>query len=218
MWRSLTTVISGSFSAHYCGAVYPLPTVRPQCHEPSIDTLGYGTERIEEEVEQLFQGHKMLRMDLDTTRNKNSYSQIIDDFSERRASILVGTQMVTKGLDFGGVEMVAVLNADSIINYPDFRSAERAFCMLEQVAGRAGRRAGAPGNVVVQTYQPTHPVLRFVSDHNYAAYFAYEIDERRRFTYPPFLAHHLHLSKTSRPGRVAVYCRSVCQSPAATVR
>ena len=171
---------------HYCGAVYPLPTVCPQCHEPSIDTLGYGTERIEEEVEQLFQGHKMLRMDLDTTRNKNSYSQIIDDFSERRASILVGTQMVTKGLDFGGVEMVAVLNADSIINYPDFRSAERAFCMLEQVAGRAGRRAGAPGNVVVQTYQPTHPVLRFVSDHNYAAYFAYEIDERRRFTYPPF--------------------------------
>ena len=171
---------------HYCGAVYPLPTVCPQCHEPSIETIGYGTERIEEEVEQQFHGHKMLRMDLDTTRNKNAYSRIIDDFSDRKASILVGTQMVTKGLDFGGVEMVAVLNADSIINYPDFRSCERAFCMLEQVAGRAGRREGNPGIVVVQTYNPAHPVLGYVARHDYDAFFKSELEERRRFTYPPF--------------------------------
>lgn len=171
---------------HYCGAVYPLPTVCPQCHEPSIETIGYGTERIEEEVEQQFHGHKMLRMDLDTTRNKNAYSRIIDDFSDRKASILVGTQMVTKGLDFGGVEMVAVLNADSIINYPDFRSCERAFCMLEQVAGRAGRREVNPGIVVVQTYNPAHPVLGYVARHDYDAFFKSELEERRRFTYPPF--------------------------------
>lgn len=171
---------------HYCGAVYPLPAVCPQCHEPSIETVGYGTERIEEEVQEQFVGHRMLRMDLDTTRNKNSYTQIIDDFSDRKASILVGTQMVTKGLDFGGVEMVAVLNADSVINYPDFRSCERAFCMLEQVAGRAGRRAGQPGVVVVQTWQPSHPVLQLVAAHDYASFFSRELEERRRFTYPPF--------------------------------
>lgn len=171
---------------HYCGAVYPLPNVCPQCHEPSIEILGYGTERVEEEVENAFKGVKLLRMDLDTTRNKASYEQIIDDFSAGKAQILVGTQMVTKGLDFGGVEMVGVLNADSIINYPDFRSAERAFNMLEQVAGRAGRREGQSGRVVVQTGRPEHPIFRFLLDHDYEGFFAHELEERRRYFYPPF--------------------------------
>ncbi len=171
---------------HYCGAVYPLPNVCPQCKEPAIEILGYGTERIEEEVGGRFPNVKMLRMDLDTTRNKDSYEKIIDDFSAGKAQILVGTQMVTKGLDFGGVETVGVLNADAVINYPDFRSVERAFNMLEQVAGRAGRRSGAEGQVVIQTYQPSHPVLRHVVKHDYESYFEAEIAERERFFYPPF--------------------------------
>lgn len=171
---------------HYCGAVYPLPNVCPQCKEPAIEILGYGTERIEEEVGARFPNVKMLRMDLDTTRNKDSYEKIIDDFSAGKAQILVGTQMVTKGLDFGGVETVGVLNADAVINYPDFRSVERAFNMLEQVAGRAGRRSSAEGRVVIQTYQPSHPVLRHVVKHDYECYFEAEIAERERFFYPPF--------------------------------
>lgn len=171
---------------HYCGAVYPLPSVCPQCKEPAIEILGYGTERIEEEVEEIFPSYKMMRMDLDTTRNKNSYEQIIGDFSERKAQILVGTQMVTKGLDFKGVEMVGVLNADSLINFPDFRSNERTFNMLEQVAGRAGRRTGTHGLVIIQTYQPAHHVLSYVRSHDYEAYYHQEIEERRKFFYPPF--------------------------------
>lgn len=171
---------------HYCGSMYPLPTVCPQCKEPAIEILGYGTERVEEEVAKLFPDRKMLRMDLDTTRNKHAYEQIIDDFSDKKADILVGTQMVTKGLDFGGVEMVGVLNADALINFPDFRSSERAFNMLEQVSGRAGRRAGVKGTVVIQTYQPSHYVLSYVKSHNYEGFYTHEIEERRRFYYPPF--------------------------------
>jgi primosomal protein N' (replication factor Y) len=171
---------------HYCGSVYPLPKVCPQCHEPAIEILGYGTERIEEEVAATFGKTKMLRMDLDTTRNKDAYERIIDDFSAGKAQILVGTQMVTKGLDFGGVQLVGVLNADAIINFPDFRSTERAFNMLEQVSGRAGRREGVEGTVVIQTYQPGHKVLKFVANHNYEGYFNSEIAERQHFFYPPF--------------------------------
>jgi len=171
---------------HYCGAVYPLPQVCPQCKEPGIEILGYGTERIEEEVHSAFPNVKMLRMDLDTTRNKDAYEKIIDDFSARKAQILVGTQMVTKGLDFGGVETVVVLNADSIINFPDFRSTERAFNMLEQVAGRAGRRNDTRGQVVVQTFQPSHPLFRYVIAHDYTGYYNEEIESRRRYAYPPF--------------------------------
>ena len=171
---------------HYCGAVYPLPTVCPQCKEPAIEIIGYGTERIGEEVEAALPDVKMLRMDLDTTRNKDSYEKIIDDFSAGKASVLVGTQMVTKGLDFGGVEMVGVLNADTLINFPDFRSAERAFNMLEQVSGRAGRRSGQKGRVVVQTWQPAHPVLSFLKAHDYEGFYNTEIEARRQFAYPPF--------------------------------
>ncbi len=171
---------------HYCGAVYPLPAVCPQCNEPAIEVLGYGTERIEDEITEIFPEAKTLRMDLDTTRNKDSYEHIIDDFSAGRADILVGTQMVTKGLDFQGVRTVCVVSADSVLNYPDFRSGERAFNMLEQVAGRAGRRDGEPGSVLIQTYDPAHPVLSYVVAHNYRGFYDREIAERQRYFYPPF--------------------------------
>lgn len=171
---------------HYCGAVYPLPQVCPQCHEPAIEEIGYGTERVEEEIQNFLPDTPILRMDLDSTRNKHSYEQIIDAFSEGKARVLVGTQMVTKGLDFKDVEMVGVLNADAVINHPDFRSCERGFNMLEQVSGRAGRRDGHRGRVVVQTYQPEHPILRFVANHDYNGFYDTEIEQRRRHFYPPF--------------------------------
>ena len=170
---------------HYCGASYPLPTICPACKEPAVEILGYGTERIEEEVANLFPDHKILRMDLDTTRNKDNYENIIEDFSNHKANILVGTQMVTKGLDFGGVSLVTVLNADRLINFPDFRSAERAYNMLEQVSGRAGRR-NTQGKVIVQTSNPSHPIIDFLKNHDYTGFFNHEIEERKEFNYPPF--------------------------------
>lgn len=170
---------------HYCGATYPMPRTCPQCGEPAMAVAGYGTERVEDAIAEEFAEARTLRMDLDTTRARDSYDRIIDTFSAHKADILVGTQMVTKGLDFGDVGMVAVVNADNIIYYPDYRSAERAFNMLEQVAGRAGRR-GEAGRVVVQTYAPDHPVIGFVRTHDYAGFFEHEIEERRAYNYPPF--------------------------------
>lgn len=170
---------------HYCGTPYAVPEVCPACKEPSIEVLGYGTERIEEEVEENFPGVAIARMDLDTTRNKDGYENIIENFSKGRSSILVGTQMVTKGLDFGGVSVVGVLNADAVINFPDFRSTERAFNMLEQVAGRAGRKSGN-GKVAIQTYNPSHPIFSFLSAHDYKGFYQYELSEREKFVYPPF--------------------------------
>ncbi len=170
---------------HYCGATYPLPTVCPVCKEPSVEIVGYGTERVEERVQSSFPRARILRMDLDSTRNKDGYQEIINTFSARKADILVGTQMVTKGLDFDAVSVVAVLSADMLIHYPDFRSAERAFDMLMQVAGRAGRR-DTPGLVLVQTSEPQHAVIGFVREHDYRGFYEHEIAERRKFLYPPF--------------------------------
>lgn len=172
---------------HYCGAVYPVPQVCPQCKEPTIEEVGYGTERVEDELTGRLEGATVLRMDLDSTRNKNSYGQIIEAFSEGKANVLVGTQMVTKGLDFKDVDMVGVLNADAVLNYPDFRSGERGFNMLEQVSGRAGRSDATAGRVVVQTYEPGHPILDYVSRHDYQGYYESEIEQRRRHFYPPFV-------------------------------
>ncbi len=174
-----------TLSCHYCGFSVTLPDLCPACKQPTIEIVGYGTERIEDDIEELFPESKILRMDLDTTRNKNSYERIIDDFSSRKADILVGTQMVTKGLDFDGVSIVGILNADTMINFPDFRSHERAFCMMEQVAGRAGRKA-RQGQVVIQTSQPDNPVIRFVTAHDYQGFYREELTERERFHYPPF--------------------------------
>lgn len=176
---------AGEMVCHYCGATYKLPTICPACKEPAIEVYGYGTERIEEIAESSFPGARIMRMDLDTTRNKDSYLNIINDFSLGKADILVGTQMVTKGLDFERVSLVGILNADNIINFPDFRASERAFNMLEQVAGRAGRR-NKRGLVIVQTSQPAHPILSYLQAHNYEGFYEHELEERRRYGYPPF--------------------------------
>lgn len=177
-------------SCHYCGTNYPIPRVCPNCSEPAIEIVGFGTERLEEDLKENFSDLRVLRMDLDTTRNKDSYSKIIDEFSEHKADILVGTQMVTKGLDFKDVNLVGVLNADALINFPDFRSAERAFNMLEQVGGRSGRSVADGGDgarVIIQTYNPEHPVIQFAAQHNYEGFYEHELAERRQFGYPPFM-------------------------------
>ena len=176
---------AGEMVCHYCGATYKLPTICPACKEPAIEVYGYGTERIEEIAESSFPGARIMRMDLDTTRNKDSYLNIINDFSLGKADILVGTQMVTKGLDFERVSLVGIRNADNLINFPDFRASERAFNMLEQVAGRAGRR-NKRGLVIVQTSQPAHPILSYLQAHNYEGFYEHELEERRRYGYPPF--------------------------------
>ena len=174
-----------SLSCHYCGYTLSLPNICPACQMPGIEIVGYGTERIEDEVERAFPEGKISRMDLDTTRSKSSYDRIIDEFSSRATNILVGTQMVTKGLDFDGVSVVGILNADMMIHFPDFRASERAFDMLEQVAGRAGR-AHHRGKVVIQTSQPDNVVIQQVVAHDYEAFYEHELAEREKFGFPPF--------------------------------
>lgn len=172
-------------SCHYCGFTMPLPVVCPACGQPSIEVVGYGTERIEDDIEHFFPSAKIARMDLDTTRGKDSHEKIIDDFSNRRTQILVGTQMVTKGLDFDGVSVVGIVNADNMINFPDFRAHERAFDMIEQVAGRAGRKH-KQGIVCIQTSEPRHPIIQYAVAHDYLGFIKNELEERRHFGYPPF--------------------------------
>lgn len=175
---------------HYCGAEYSMPLTCPSCKSPSVEVAGYGTERIADDISRCFPDAKVTRMDLDTTRNKDAYSNLIADFSNRKSQILVGTQMVTKGLDFGGVGMVVAVNPDAMLSMPDFRAAERTFNMLEQVAGRAGRNPDAKGErskVVIQTRTPDHPIFSFLSGHDYAGFYTHEIAERQQFRYPPFV-------------------------------
>lgn len=170
---------------HYCGAVYEVPHICPACNEPSIEVRGFGTERIEEDVEHIYPDYKVARMDLDTTRSRNAYEQIIDEFAQRKSRILIGTQMVTKGLDFDHVSVVGILSADTMMNYPDFRAHERAFQMMAQVAGRAGRKHHK-GTVVLQTSNPSHPLIQQVIRHDYEAMYRTQIAERQQFCYPPF--------------------------------
>ncbi len=170
---------------HYCGYSQEVPTRCPACGETSIVIQGFGTERIEEEIEHTFPDYHIARMDLDTTRNRKAYEQIISDFEQQKSRILVGTQMVTKGLDFDHVSVVGILSADTLLNYPDFRAHERAFQMMEQVAGRAGRKS-RQGTVILQTAQPQHPVIAQIMRHDYAGMYATQIAERQQFNYPPF--------------------------------
>ena len=170
---------------HYCGYTRALPTVCPACGLNGIEVYGYGTERIAEEVGKNFPEARISRMDLATTRNKDAYQDIIEDFAAHRTDILVGTQMVSKGLDFGEVRMAGVINADTLLNFPDFRSNERAYNMLEQVAGRAGRRK-EKGKVLIQTTNPKENVFEYVKAHDYSSYYQSEIAERERYAYPPF--------------------------------
>ena len=169
---------------HYCGYHAPIPAVCPQCGG-ELKAIGFGTERIEDEIQTLFPEAKVLRMDLDTTRNKSAYQDIINAFANHECDILVGTQMVTKGLHFDDVRLVAVLNADPLFNQPNFRAYERAYQMLEQVAGRAGRK-GTKGEVWIQTFDPDNIVLSMVQRHDYQALYDHQIAERKLFNYPPF--------------------------------
>lgn len=175
---------SNEMRCHYCGYKSPIPLVCPDCGG-ELKTIGFGTERIEDEIQTLFPDARVLRMDLDTTRNKSAYDDIINAFANHECDILIGTQMVTKGLHFDDVRLVAVLNADPLFNQPDFRAYERAFQMLEQVAGRAGRK-GSKGEVWIQSFDPANKVLEMLRHHDYQALYLQQIEERRLFHYPPF--------------------------------
>ena len=175
---------TNSLVCHYCGHNTRIPSKCPKCGG-EMRTQGFGTERLEEEIRGLFPEARVARMDLDSTRKKDSYQQIIDDFAAHRVDILIGTQMVTKGLHFNDVSLVAVLQADSLLNTPDFRSYEQAFQMLEQVSGRAGR-TGSQGEVMIQTFNPKNPVFEFLKAHDYEGLYQQQIAERELFKYPPY--------------------------------
>lgn len=175
---------SNLLKCHYCGYAIEVPHECPECHSTAVEMRGYGTEKIEDELAVLFPNAVVQRMDLDTTRSKNAYQKIISDFEQHKTDILVGTQMVTKGLDFDRVSVVGVLNADNLISFPDFRSFERAFQIMSQVSGRAGRKE-VPGCVVIQSYQPDHPAFKYVVANDFHAMYNTQIAERRQFYYPP---------------------------------
>ncbi|RUT79348.1 replication restart helicase PriA [Ancylomarina longa] len=170
---------------HYCGHGIHPPTSCEHCGSTNLEDRGFGTEKIEEELEVLFPDARIARMDLDTTRKKHAYEKLIYKFENRNLDILVGTQMVSKGLDFDNVSLVGILNADSMLNFPDFRAYERSYQMMAQVSGRAGRK-NKRGKVLIQTYTPDHPILRNVIENDYAAMYANQIEERQAYAYPPF--------------------------------
>ena len=172
-------------TCHYCGASYPIPPKCPNCGEQNLTGKGYGTERIEDCLQKVFPTARIARMDLDTTRSRQRYEQIIDDFQHFRTDILVGTQMVTKGLDFEKVSVVGILNAGTMLSQPDFRSYEHAFQMMEQVAGRAGRK-NEQGYVVLQTQDTEASAIRQVVNHDYTAMYREQLEERSLFNYPPY--------------------------------
>ena len=176
--------VEGQLRCHYCGYTYPIPDKCPSCFSRDIRQRGYGTEKVEERLAELGFS-RIARMDLDTTRTKNAYERIINDFSAGRTQILIGTQMVSKGLDFENVSIVGILDADTMLNYPDFRAYEQAFQMLCQVSGRAGRQ-GRRGVVYLQTRHPDLPVIRQVVENDFPAFFREQCDERQMFSYPPF--------------------------------
>ena len=170
---------------HYCGFTYQVPDICPACGCKELRPKGSGTERIEDALHEAFPEANIARMDLDTTRTRNAYERIIRDFSAGRTNILIGTQMVTKGLDFDKVSVVGILNADNMLNYPDFRAYEHAYMMMAQVGGRAGRR-GKRGLVVIQTYSPNLPVISQVTRGDYLGMYNDQLSERLQFHYPPF--------------------------------
>jgi primosomal protein N' (replication factor Y) len=172
-------------TCHYCGHTYAVPSVCPACNGTDLENRGFGTERIEDDVKALFPEARVARMDLDTTRSRTAYERIISDFQNGDTDILIGTQMVSKGLDFERVSVVGILNADTLLNYPDFRSYERAFQLMAQVAGRAGRKH-KQGLVILQTRSPQLPVVQQVVANDYEQLYLDQIAERQLFRYPPF--------------------------------
>lgn len=172
-------------TCHYCGCTYPVPKSCPACGGVELINRGFGTEKVEDDIKAIFPEARVARMDLDTTRTRSAYERIISDFQNGKTDILIGTQMVSKGLDFDRVSVVGILNADSMLNYPDFRSYERAFQLMAQVAGRAGRKNGQ-GLVVLQTKSPDLPLIHEVMDNDYLRMYREQMEEREMFRYPPF--------------------------------
>ena len=172
-------------TCHYCGYTYQVPTECPACGCKELQTKGYGTEKIEDQVRDIFPDAHIARMDLDTTRTRNAYERIISDFSSGRTNLLIGTQMISKGLDFDKVSVVGILNADNLLNYPDFRAFEHAYMMMAQVSGRAGRK-GKQGLVILQTKSPNVPIIQQVVHNDYAGFYRSLIAERQQFNYPPY--------------------------------
>ena len=172
-------------TCHYCGYTYQVPTECPACGCTELRTKGYGTEKIEAEVRDIFPEARIARMDLDTTRSRSAYERIISDFSAGRTNLLIGTQMISKGLDFDKVSVVGILNADTMLNYPDFRAYEHAYMMMSQVSGRAGRK-GRRGLVILQTKSPDLPLIHQVVRSDYTAHYRSVIAERQQFHYPPY--------------------------------
>ena len=170
---------------HYCGYTTSVPTECPSCKSTDLKMHGFGTERIEDDLKVVFPEANCARLDLDTTRTKNSYQYILEQFQNKETDILVGTQMVTKGLDFDSVKTVGILNADNMLTFPDFRAYERSFQLMEQVSGRAGRK-GDKGKVIIQTYQPQHQVIQSVMSHDFVHFYEEQMPVRRQFNYPPY--------------------------------
>lgn len=176
---------SGKLHCHYCGYKEDAPSICPACGSTHLEYKGFGTEKVEDELSLLLPEAKITRMDLDTTRSRNSLQNILNDLEEKKIDILVGTQMVAKGLDFSDITVIGIINADSLLKYPDYRANERSFQMLAQVSGRAGRR-GKQGKVVIQTYDPNHRVIKQVIENDYQDLYFTEMTERKSFKYPPF--------------------------------
>jgi len=177
---------SNQLRCHYCGYVSAIPEKCPECHGVSLKMKGFGTEKVEEELGLIFPKARITRMDLDTTRSKHSLQQIIGEFEERKTDVLVGTQMVTKGLDFDNKPGLHIKNADNMLSYPDFRAAERSFQLMAQVSGRSGRK-NKQGKVIIQTYNPMHPVIGYVVKNDYVAMFRQQLAERYKYHYPPYV-------------------------------
>ena len=178
---------------HYCGRTYPILSECPECGCNELKPLGFGTEKVEEEIKILFPDTTVDRLDADTAKNKKSFDDILSRFESGKTQILIGTQMVSKGLDFEKLGLVGILNADSLMNFPDFRAYERAWQLISQVAGRAGRRK-TQGEVVLQTSHPDHPLIRTALEHNYESMYEMQAEERQLFRYPPFYRLiHIHL-------------------------
>jgi primosomal protein N' (replication factor Y) (superfamily II helicase) len=175
----------GRLVCHYCGYTVGVPHKCENCGSSGLVTRGFGTEKIEDEIKIVFPDARVARMDQDTTRRKNSFGSIIKAFEERRIDILIGTQMISKGLDFENLTVVGILNADNMLNFPDFRAHERSYQLMEQVSGRAGRRQ-KQGKVVIQTADPAHRIIRLVLRHDYEGMFRQQAEERKAFNYPPF--------------------------------
>jgi primosomal protein N' (replication factor Y) len=170
---------------HYCGYADKRHEECPECHTKDLTTLGIGTEKVEEELIKIFSNIRIVRMDLDTTSTKGAHSRIIKDFNDHKYDLLLGTQMIAKGLDFSKVTLVGVINGDMGLNIPDFRSGERTFQLLSQVAGRSGR-SDISGEVIFQTFNKDHYVIEMAKNHDYIGFYNKEIDIRRKLNYPPY--------------------------------